>query len=123
MKYVITDVHKQKMSQATHSTGTIATVAMIALGTGGMDGEAVKNPAGSATDLNKEILRRNYTACDQVDDFCYEYSLVLSEEELVGQSISEMALIDSEGDLICILHFLPKVKDNISETYKIRNRY
>ena len=67
--------------------------------------------------------RRAYTAAEPVNDYCYEYALVLAENECIGQAISEMALIDSEGDLICILCFLPKTKDNIQETYRIRNHY
>lgn len=38
MKYTISDVHRKKIAQATHSAGKIATVAQIALGTGGVDG-------------------------------------------------------------------------------------
>ena len=49
MKYTISDVHRKKIAQATHSAGKIATVAQIALGTGGVDGSGnVKTPAGSA---------------------------------------------------------------------------
>lgn len=48
MKYTISDVHRKKIAQATHSAGKIATVAQIALGTGGVDGSGnVKTPAGS----------------------------------------------------------------------------
>ena len=36
MKYTISDVHRKKIAQATHSAGKIATVAQIALGTGGV---------------------------------------------------------------------------------------
>mgnify|MGYP000870361421 CR=1 FL=1 len=56
MKYTISDVHRKKITQATHSAGKIATVAQIALGTGGVDGSGnVKTPAGSATKLNTEV--------------------------------------------------------------------
>ena len=103
MKYTISDVHRKKIAQATHSAGKIATVAQIALGTGG--------------------IRRAYTASEKVDDACYEYALVLAENECVGSKISEMMLIDSEGDPICFLNFLPKQKDDIKETYRIRNHY
>lgn len=114
MKYTISDVHRKK----------IATVAQIALGTGGVDGSGnVKTPAGSATKLNTEVIRRAYTASEKVDDACYEYALVLAENECVGSKISEMMLIDSDGDPICFLNFLPKQKDDIKETYRIRNHY
>lgn len=124
MKYTISDVHRKKIAQATHSVGKIATVAQIALGTGGVDGSGnVKTPAGSATKLTAEVIRRAYTASEKVDDACYEYALVLAENECVGSKISEMMLIDSEGDPICFLNFLPKQKDDIKETYRIRNHY
>lgn len=124
MKYTISDVHRKKIAQATHSAGKIATVAQIALGTGGVDGNGnVKTPAGSATKLSTEVIRRAYTASEKVDDACYEYALVLAENECVGSKISEMMLIDSDGDPICFLNFLPKQKDDIKETYRIRNHY
>ena len=47
----------------------------------------------------------------------------VAENECVGSKISEMMLIDSEGDPICFLNFLPKQKDDIKETYRIRNHY
>ena len=85
MRYTISDVHRKKIAQATHSAGKIATVAQIALGTGGVDGSGnVKTPAGSATKLNTEVIRRAYTASEKVDDACYEYALVLAENECVG---------------------------------------
>ena len=66
MKYTISDVHRKKIAQATHSAGKIATVAQIALGTGGVDGSGnVKTPAGSATKLNTEVIRRAYTASER----------------------------------------------------------
>ena len=122
MKYTISDIHRKKIAQATHSAGKIATVAQIALGTGGVDGSG-KTPAGSATKLNTEVIRRAYTASEKVDDACYEYALVLAENECVGSKISEMMLIDSDGDPICFLNFLLKQKDDIKETYRIRNHY
>lgn len=123
MKYTITDAHRKKIALATHSQGTIATVAQIALGTGGGDGGSIKTPVSSANKLNNEVLRKAYTSSTQVDEFCYEYVLALGGDELVGKAISEMALIDSDGDLICILNFYPKTKDDIQETYRIRNHY
>lgn len=123
MKYTITEAHRKKIALATHSTGAIATVAQIALGSGGMDGEEIKAPVATAAQLNNEVLRKEYTSSTQIDDFCYEYALELGADELVGTSISEMALIDSDGDPICFLNFYPKVKDDIHETYRIRNHY
>lgn len=123
MEYTITNKHRQKMALATHSKGTIARVKMIALGTGGMDGRNVRVPVPTATRLNNEVLRREYTTAEKVDDFCYEYQLRLSGAELVGQAISELALIDEEGDLICVLNTRPKEKDDVPETYRIRNHY
>lgn len=123
MKFVITSKHRQKLAQATHTTGRIATVKQIALGIGGMSGSGIREPSAAATKLSSEIVRRAYTAAELVNDHCYEYALVLAENEYVGQAISEMALIDSDGDLICILNFLPKTKDDIKETYRIRNYY
>lgn len=123
MKYTLTDAHRKKIALATHSQGTIATVAQIALGTGGVDGGTIKTPVSTASRLNNEVLRKAYTSSTKIDEFCYEYALALGTNELVGKAISEMALIDSDGDFICILNFYPKTKDDIQETYRIRNHY
>ena len=123
MNYVITDKHREKLARATHTTGQIAKVSKIALGIGGMDGGDVRVPSGGDTGLKTEIVRKEFTASEQITDFCYEYALSLEAGELVGEDISEMALIDDDDDFVCILCFLPKTKDNIQETYRIRNHY
>lgn len=47
----------------------------------------------------------------------------LAEDELVGTFISEMALIDAEGDVIAISNFLPKGKDETETTFTIEDNY
>lgn len=123
MKYTITLAHRKKMTDAVHSKGTIATAKLIALGTGGANGADIKEPLPTATKLNNEIMRKAYTSSKKISDSCYEYTMALAAEEQIGQPISEMALIDSEGDIICIMNFTTKIKDDIPESYSIRNRY
>ena len=45
------------------------------------------------------------------------------EDELVGTEISEMALIDAEGDVIAFSNFLRKGKDETETTFTIEDNY
>ena len=123
MQYVVTNAHRKKIVEASHNGTALPRVAQIALGTGGVSGTEVRVPSANQTTLNAEKIRRPYTGSERVNDFCYEYRLTLGPTDLVGQQISEMALIDSAGGLIAIVNFLPKTKDDIEETYRIRNYY
>ena len=113
MKSVITALRRKKMAEATNSTGRIAKAKWIALGSGGVDsqGEVI---APSETEITKS---------KKTSDTSYEYSIELSESELVGAYISELALIDEDGDVIAFSNFLSKGKDNIETTFTIEDSY
>ena len=52
------------------------------------------------------------------------YKCILGTSELVGENISEIALYDTEGDLMCIKSFIPKGKDAETEqTYVIDDAF
>lgn len=124
MKSVITKLRREKMSEATHTTGKIAKAKWIALGDGGVDSEgAIITPLAENVQLNHEIVRKEYTASTQTSDTSYEYTIRLEEDELIGSYISEMALIDSEGDVIAFSNFLAKGKDETETTFTIEDNY
>ena len=109
MKQIITDLKRKKLAEATHTTGQIPKVKYIAVGSGGVDqnGEVI-SPSKESTSLKHELLRKEYTASRKVSDSCYEYSLLIEANELVGEYISEIALVDEENDIVAIATFMAR---------------
>lgn len=54
---------------------------------------------------------------------CYEYSLLIEANELVGEYISEIALVDEENDIVAIATFMAKGKDTMEDTFSIQDLY
>ena len=112
------------MAEATHTTGTIAKAKWIALGSGGVDSSNnIITPLERNVSLNNEVMRKEYTTSRKASDTSYEYTIKLAETELVGTYISELALIDEDGDVIAFSNFLPNGKDNTESTYTIEDNY
>lgn len=124
MKNVITTIRRKKMAEATHTTGKIAKAKWIALGTGGVDsGNNIITPLAENVQLNNEVIRKEYASSVMTSDTSYEYVIKLTEDEILGEYISEMALIDAEGDVIAFSNFLPKGKDETETTFTIEDNY
>lgn len=124
MKNVITAIRRTKMAEATHTTGKLAKAKWIALGSGGVDSSNnIITPLAENVQLNNEVIRKEYTSSTKTSDTSYEYVIELAEDELVGVFISEMALIDAEGDVIAFSNFLPKGKDETETTFTIEDNY
>lgn len=124
MKSIITALRRKKMAEATNSTGRIAKAKWIALGSGGLDRQgSVIPPDETAKSLSDEIIRKEITKSKKTSETSYEYYIELSESELVGTYISELALIDEDGDVIAFSNFLSKGKDNIETTFVIEDSY
>lgn len=120
----ITNVRRKKMSEASHTTGRLAKVKWIALGSGGVDANrAVIEPLPANTRLRNEVVRREYTSSTKKSDTCYEYELRLGELEFVNTFFSEMALIDEDGDVIAFSNFLEKGKDETEVSFFIEDNY
>lgn len=124
MKYCTTKIAKRKMSQARHETGTLPIVKYIALGTGGCDANGnVRIPLEEDVSLRNEVVRKEYTSCETVSESGHLYQLKLETRELIGENISEMALVDADGDFIKICNFLPKGKDDAEAVFSIDDIY
>ena len=80
-------------------------------------------PSETANSLTTEVIKKEITKSKKTSDTSYEYSIELSESELVGAYISELALIDEDGDAIAFSNFLSKGKDNIETTFTIEDSY
>lgn len=123
-KSVITKIRRKKMAEASHTTGTVAKITHIALGSGGVNADGtVIVPLAENVALKKEVVREPYTSSTKTSDTSYEYTIKLEEDELVGTFISEMALIDEDGDVVAFSNFLAKGKDETEVTFTIEDNY
>lgn len=123
-KSVITKIRRKKMAEASHTTGTVAKITHIALGSGGVNADGtVIVPLAENVALKKEAVRKPYTSSTKTSDTSYEYTIKLEEDELVGTFISEMALIDEDGDVVAFSNFLAKGKDETEVTFTIEDNY
>lgn len=123
-KSVITKIRRKKMAEASHTTGTVAKITHIALGSGGVNADGtVIVPLAENAALKKEVVRKPYTSSTKTSDTSYEYTIKLEEDELVGTFISEMALIDEDGDVVAFSNFLAKGKDETEVTFTIEDNY
>lgn len=77
----------------------------------------------SADCIAKQRNRRAYTSSTKVSETSYEYVIKLEENELIGVEISEMALIDEDGDVAAFSNFLAKGKDETEVTFTIEDNY
>ncbi|MDE6251170.1 MAG: hypothetical protein K2M78_00820 [Lachnospiraceae bacterium] len=124
MKSVVTKKRREKMALATHSTGVLAKAKWIALGSGGIDTDNnIITPLAENVHLNNEVIRKEYTDSKKSSDTSYEYTIKLEEGELIGTFISELALIDEDGDVIAFSNFLPKGKDETETTFTVEDSY
>ena len=112
------------MAEASHTTGSIAKITHIALGSGGVNADGtVIVPLAENVELKSEVVRKPYTSSAKTSDTSYEYTIKLEENELVGTFISEMALIDEDGDVVAFSNFLAKGKDETEVTFTIEDNY
>lgn len=112
---VITTVSRQKMVRARAGAlqSGLPPVTRMAFGNGGVDGTGTPiTPSESATALGNELLRKNIDGYTFPTATSCRYSCKLTESELAGQNINEVALVDSDGDLVAIKTMTNKGKDS-----------
>lgn len=109
---VITLNARSKMMRARTGEIPLPKVTGMAFGNGGADsyGNALI-PKETQTSLNNELLRKDVEGYEFLSDRKCRYTCTIQDSELAGYSISEVALVDEDGDLIAIKNFSPKQKD------------
>lgn len=113
MNSIITLAGRRKMAEARAGVNGLPPIAFMAVGDGGTEPDGtVKEPADA---LNSELIRKAVDKPIKMSDTCYRYKLTLDKGELTGKAISEMALIDADGDAVAIKNFLKKPKDEDME--------
>lgn len=116
---MIPNVAREKMADARAGKRTLPAITMIAFGDGGVreDGTVVA-PLPTATALTHELRREKISSIKKIGQLCYKYGYTIPEGGLSGKSVSEVALIDSEGDAAAIETFKPKA-DDLDSTYYV----
>ena len=110
---VVTVVAKKKMMKARAGAIALPKVVGMAFGSGGVDtSNMVIVPTETQTTLNNELLRKAIDGYEFLSDTKCRYICTLAISELVGKYISEIALYDSDGDLVAIKNFMSKGKDS-----------
>ena len=109
---VVTLVARTKMMKARAGAIDFPKIVEMAFGNGGVSSGAVIVPDEAQTELNSELLRKDIDGYEFLSDTKCRYSCTLTNTELVGENISEVALVDEDGDLVAIKNFLAKAKDS-----------
>lgn len=110
MNSIITLKGRIKMAQARAGIKALPKIVGMAFGNGGVNSEGiVQAPMEDA--LHHELLRKVIRESKEISSTCYRFTGSLDKEELVGESISEIALYDEENDLVAIKTFRKKEKD------------
>lgn len=111
---VMTVVGRKKLCKAHAGDITLPKISRMAWGDGGVNEAGTpKIPTGEEADLVNNLLEKAVEAHIypvETETTC-RYTATLEKSELTGKSISEMGLIDEEGDLVAYKTFLPKGKD------------
>lgn len=110
---VVTKIARNKMLRARAGEISLPKIVGFAFGDGGVDDSGnVLTPDTNQNTLNSELLRKEIDGYTMLSDTTCRYECTLENEELAGESISEMALYDADGDLVVIKNCMPKGKDN-----------
>lgn len=113
MAAVTTTVAKKKMLLARAGDAALPKIVKMAFGNSGVtSGGVIIEPTEDQTDLNSEIGRYDITSHEVISDTQVKYYCRLGESTLAGKEISEMALVDEDGDLVTIKNFAAKGKDS-----------
>lgn len=110
---VVTTKARVKMLKARAGDTPLSPIVGFAFGNGGTDGDGnVLVPTESQESLGNELLRKEIDCYELKNETTCRYECTLLSHELAGTSISEVALYDSDGDLVAIKNFVPKDKDS-----------
>lgn len=116
-KTVITEIGRKKLCKAHAGEIALPKIAKMAFGDGGVDEHGTEiRPTGKETSLYNELAQKDLEMhmCvdgeDGSEETTCKYYGRLDAGECTGKYISEIGLLDEEGDLIAIRTFLPMGK-------------
>lgn len=110
---------RERIAAHMAGNGALYPIKYIAYGDGGHNSNLQPiSPSEDATALQHEVLRKEVAAVRQDDSLSVTGKGTIENKELIGTQLSEAALVDSQGNLIGIKTFAPKVKE-ADERYQI----
>lgn len=113
---VITKKGREKLCKAHAGDISLPPITQMGFGSGGIDsGGVVIATTGEEVALRGELLIKNIDSHTYPETTTARYSTRLTKTELANQTISEMGLFDSDGDMVAYKTFLPKGKDDDME--------
>lgn len=118
---IVTNEARKKMVKARAGVIELPAIVGMAFGDGGTDetGNPIV-PASSDTELKHEIYRKVIDNYSFISDTTCRYFCTLTVDECVDADINELALYDSDGDLVAIKTFKNKGKDaDLEMTFRI----
>ena len=113
-KGVITVTGRKKLCMAHAGDGSLPKIAKMVRGDGGVDEHGVpKATTGTEVGLHNKLLEKAVEGHSYVNEgkTTCRYKATLEKGELTGKEISEMGLLDADGDLIAYRTFTKKGKD------------
>lgn len=109
---VITNKAKLKLIKARAGDIQLPKITHMAFGTGGIGSKGnLIPPLATDITLKNEVLRKEIQSHSLEDNIRMRYSVTLNKQECNGMKISEIALFDEQGDMVCAKTFLEKGKD------------
>ncbi len=116
---VVADSYRRRVAAHMAGTGVLKPIAFIAYGDGGHNPDNTPKPADSGADgLYHEVKRKPVTALVQEDLYSATGKGVVESDDLAAGALSEAALLDTDGNLVCWKTFAPKYLEN-GETYGV----
>ncbi|WP_019636640.1 phage tail protein [Paenibacillus fonticola] len=113
---VTTAYARAQMAQARAEGGTLTKVVKMAFGNGGVDSSGNPLPVdGTEETLRNELLRKDIASYEFIAPATIRYHCPLGENELTGQNINELALVDTEGKFTALRTMGDKFKDGDME--------
>ncbi|MCC3382086.1 phage tail protein [Paenibacillus farraposensis] len=113
---VTTAYAREQMARARAEGGILTKVVKMAFGSGGVDQSGKPLPLdGTEQALKKELVQKDITSFEFIAPATIRYTCSLTETELAGETINELALVDSAGKLTAIRTMTNKIKDSDME--------
>ena len=120
-KGVITLTGRKKLCMAHAGDATLPKIAKMVWGDGGVDEHGTpRATTGNEVGLYNKLLEKEIESHNYVNEekTTCRYRSTLEKGELTGKEISEMGLLDADGDLIAYRTFLRKGKDeDVPQSY------
>lgn len=111
---VVTLARRKQLAKITSGAiASIPKITHIVFGDNGIDpdGNPVE-PLDTQIKLNNEIGRYGVGSIEYPTETTVRYTVTIPEADLVGKKLSEMALVDADGNLAAIKNMFPKQKDS-----------